>query len=64
MEHLLRRIEHNQRMWAWAHSEDAKNRVNVPEPMTLPGEDERHEELTRREERNAADVAALMGLNI
>ena len=64
VEYLLRQVELNQRRWAWAHTKEAEAKTNEPEPIPLPGEEERNEEQARREERNAADIAAQMGLNI
>lgn len=64
VEYLLRQMEHNQRMWAWAHSKDAKSGANEPDPLPLPGEEERTRDLEQQELRKAADIAALMGLNI
>lgn len=61
---LLREIEHNQRLWHWAHTDDAKDKGTAPQPITLPGEDEVHESLVEREERNAEDIARKLGLNL
>lgn len=61
---LLRRIEHNQRLWAWAHSKDAKTGTNEPEQIGLPGEDEHFERRAERELRQSASVAATLGIEI
>ena len=61
---LLREIEYNQRLWHWAHTEQAKDESTAPQPITLPGEQEAHEVAVERELQNAADVAALLGINI
>lgn len=61
-DHLLRRIEMNQRVWQWAHTKDAENKVNAPDPLPLPGEAERNEERGRRAEAEAAAVAAAFGI--
>ena len=60
--HLLRKIELNQRAWAWAHTDDAKRNANVPVPITLPGEAEHGEEKKRQAEADAASVAAAFGI--
>lgn len=61
---LLREIEHNQRMWHWANTEEAKNKETAPERMTLPGEDEMHQAMVEQEQQNAVEVAAILGINI
>ena len=61
---LLREIELNQRIWHWAHTDQAKDESTAPQPITLPGEQEAHEAAVERELQNAADVAALLGINI
>lgn len=61
---LLREIEHNQRMWHWANTEEAKNKETAPERMTLPGEDEMHQAMVEQEQQNAIEVAAILGINI
>lgn len=61
---LLREIEHNQRMWHWANTEEAKNKETAPECMTLPGEDEMHQAMVEQEQQNAIEVAAILGINI
>ena len=61
---LLRRVEHNQRIWQWAHTEDAKDSTTAPEPITLPGEEEAYESRVEREMGNAANIAQKFGLSI
>lgn len=61
---LLRQMELNQRNYAWAHTEEAKNGTNEPQPMLLAGEEEGYESAVEAEERNALDVAELLGLRI
>lgn len=56
VEHLLRRIELNQRQWAWAHTQDAKSGANEPQPITLPGE---RESVEAAKERAAVDAMAV-----
>lgn len=64
IERLLRQIELNQRSWAWAHSKDAKNNVNEPQPMTLPGEQESVEAARERAEADAMAVASAFHIDI
>lgn len=61
---LLREIEHNQRLWHWANTEDAKNKGTEPEPLALPGEEEARKARDERELQNAARVAAVLGISI
>lgn len=61
---LLRRIEHNQRMWAWSHSKDAKTGSNEPEQIWLPGEEEYYERKAERDIRTSVTVAAALGIEI
>lgn len=59
---LLRNIETCLRLWLWAHSEDGKAKVNMPQPLTLPGEEEQHEMAIEQAQAQAASVAAQLGL--
>lgn len=59
---LLRQIEHDLRLWMWAHTKDAKTNTNQPEPMLLPGEREQQEAKVEEAERMASSVASLLGL--
>lgn len=59
---LLRQIEHDLRLWMWAHTKDAKSKTNQPEPIPLPGERERAEAKVEEAERVATSVAAQLGL--
>lgn len=61
---LLREIEHNQRLWHWAHTEDAKNKSTEPQPITLTGEDEAYQARVEREEQNALEVAEAFGIRL
>lgn len=61
---LLRQIELNQRIWAWAHTKEAENGTNEPVPMPLPGEAERVEERERQATADAIEVAAAFSLNL
>lgn len=60
---ILRRIEYNQRAYAWAQA-DKKKRGPEPEPMTLSGEDELKEEQARREKKDQESVAEFLGINL
>lgn len=60
--HLLRQIEHNQRLWHWAHTKSAKSGADKPEHVVLPGEVEQVAIDREREERNARIVAESFGL--
>lgn|GEM_PF-797497 len=59
---LLREIEYNQRIWLYANSEDAKRKVNIPEPIRFDGEEELKESIEEREASRSAYVAAALGL--
>lgn len=61
---LLRQIELNQRSWAWAHTKDAKNNLNEPQPITLPGEQESVEAAQERAEYDAMAVASAFHIDI
>ena len=61
---LLRMIEHNQRVWHWANTKEAKDKDTAPEPISLPGEDEARQAKAEREQRNALEVAAILGVSI
>ncbi len=61
---LLREIEHNQRLWHWAHTKDAKSGSNEPEQLWLPGEEEHYERKNERELRQSVSVAAQLGIEI
>lgn len=59
---LLRQLEHDLRLWMWAHTKDAKNNQNQPDPIPLPGEAERMEAKVEEAERMAMSVASQLGL--
>lgn len=61
---LLRLIEHNQRLWHWAHTKEAKDETTAPEPILLDGEEGLMEALREREEQRAGDVAAALGIEL
>ena len=61
---LLREIEHNQRLWHWANTEDAKDENTKPDPITLPGEEEAREVREEIEMRNMRHVSAVFGIEI
>ena len=61
---LLRQMEHNQRIWHWANTKEAKNKDTAPQPMQLPGEEEAHERAVEHAERDSVRVAELLGLEI
>lgn len=61
---LLREIEHNQRIWHWANTEEAKHEGTEPEPITLPGEEEAYRAMEESEQRNAIEVASILGISI
>lgn len=62
-DYLLRQIELNQRLWAWAHTKEAKGGHNEPQPLSLPGEAELAEEKERQAERDALAVAAAFNID-
>lgn len=61
---LLREIEHNQRLWHWANTEDAKDENTKPDQITLPGEEEAREVRAEIEMRNMRHVSAVFGIEI
>lgn len=61
---LLREIEHNQRIWHWANTEEAKHEESKPEPITLPGEEEAYQAMADYERQNAIEVASILGISI
>ena len=63
VEHLLRQIELNQRLWHWAHTKSGQHGTSRPERMPLPGEGEQHEMNVRREGRRQGMVADALGLS-
>lgn len=60
---LLRMIEHNQRLWAYAHSKDAKSGSGEPKPVMFNGEQERVARETARAARKSRHVADMFGLH-
>ena len=60
---LLRRIEHNQRLWAYSHSKEAKSGANEPKPLLFDGEQERVEREAARAARHSRYVAERFGLH-
>lgn len=61
---LLRTIEHNQRVWHWAHTKDAKDKNTAPEPELLPGEQAAYERAVASAEDNAARTAEKLGIDL
>ena len=59
---IMRRIEHDLRLWIWSHSENAKNKDTAPDPIWLPGEEERHERMVEDAKREAARIADAFGI--
>lgn len=60
---LLRTIEHNQRLWAYAHSKDAKSGANEPKPRLFDGEQEHAAREAARQARHSKYVADKFGLH-
>lgn len=60
---LLRRVEHNQRLWAYANSKDAKSGANEPKPLLFDGEQEHAAREAAREARHSRYVADKFGLH-
>lgn len=61
---LLRQIEHNQRLWHWAHTKDAKDKGTAPDPLLLPGEQEAYERAVTNAEDEAERTAAALGIKL
>ena len=61
---LLREIEHNQRLWHWANTKDAKRKETAPERMQLPGEEEAHERAVEHAEARALSTAERLGIKL
>lgn len=61
---LLRAIEHNQRLWHWANTKEAKHKETAPSPLSLPGEDEAHEKAVERAESQARRTADRLGIKL
>ena len=61
---LLREIEHNQRMWHWANTKDAKRKETAPDRMTLPGEEEEYERAVERAKASAVRTAKRLGIKL
>ena len=59
---LMRRIEHELRIWLWAHTPKEERPPDPPEPIWLPGEDERHERIVEATKRDARQIASAFGL--
>lgn len=60
---MLRKIEHNQRMWHWANTKDAEQGANPPEQVLFAGEQEAHDRAAERAARQSKRVAELLGLH-
>lgn len=61
---MLRRMELNQRSWAWAHTKDAEKKANEPQPILLDGEREAHDAAVEEQRRTSAEVADAFSLDI
>lgn len=61
---LLRQVEHAIQLFRWSFSKDAKTKSNVPEPLTLPGEEEAREIAGERADSMAISIAQEFGLKL
>ena len=61
---MLRNIEHNQRMYHWSRTEEAKDKSTAPEPILLHGEEAAVEAAREQEEKKAAGIAETFGINL
>ena len=61
---LLREIEHNQRLWHWANTKQAKHQETAPERLTLPGEDEAYERAAEEADEKALAAARKLGIEL
>lgn len=61
---LLREIEHNQRLWHWANTKEAKNKDTKPEPIPLPGEEEARDRAAEEAEASAIKTAERLGIKL
>ena len=61
---LLRLIEHNQRLWHWANTKEAKNKETAPLRIDLPGEEEAYERAEEEAQRSATAVAESLGIKL
>lgn len=61
---LLRHIEHDVRLFSWSFSKDAKTKSNIPEPLTLPGEEKARERAEERADSMALSLAHEFGLKL
>lgn len=61
---LLRQLEYDVRSFHWAFTEEGKSKVNEPEPLMLPGEEEAHKRAAEEADNMALEVARIFGLNI
>ena len=60
----MREIEHNQRLWHWANTEDSKNRNTAPERIELPGEEDAFERAAETAQGVADSIAERFGLTL
>lgn len=60
---MLRRIEYNQRVYAWSRSEGAKSGIDRPEPVYFDGEEQAVERQAEREVSESKKTAELFGLD-
>lgn len=61
---LLREIEHNQRLWHWAHTKEASNEETQPPRIDLPGEAKAYERAVESAEKQALSTAELLGIKL
>jgi hypothetical protein len=61
---MLRRIEYNQRCYAWSKTKDAEHKRNEPQPVLLAGEREDVERREREQKQAAVDVAEAFNLSM
>lgn len=61
---MLRNIEHNQRIWHWANTEEAKDKSTRPDPIWLDGEEEAYERAVEAERREAIAMAKRLGVQL
>lgn len=60
---MLRRIEYNQRLYAWAQSDSGRRGTDQPEPVYFDGEQEAAERRAEKEVEESRKTAALFGLD-
>lgn len=61
---LLRQLEYDVRSFHWGFTEDGKSKINEPEPLMLPGEEEARARAAEEADSAAMELARIFGLNI